>query len=200
MSCLAYSPDGQLVATGDEFGKVKVWNMATGFCFVTFTEHTAGITDITFSPHGASLFTASRDGTVRAYDLVRYRNFRVFKASSPSQFSSVGLDWSGEVVCAGALDPPNIFVWSVQTGKLLDELKGHQGPVSCLAFAQTSNLLASGSWDGTVRLWDVFASTQAAETLRHQADVLALAFRPDGKQLAVSTLSGQIHLWDPAQG
>eukprot|EP01087_Luapelamoeba_hula_P001378 TRINITY_DN1110_c3_g1_i1.p1 TRINITY_DN1110_c3_g1~~TRINITY_DN1110_c3_g1_i1.p1 ORF type:complete len:1128 (-),score=267.37 TRINITY_DN1110_c3_g1_i1:47-3430(-) len=201
MSCLAYSPDGQTVATGDDFGKVKVWNLATGYCYVTFDkEHKSGITALTFSPspHGASLFSASIDGTVRAYDLVRYRNFRVFKAPVPVQFTSVAIDWSGEVVCAGSIDPPSIYVWSVQTMKLLDELKGHNGPISCLAFSPNSNILASGSWDNSVRLWDVFTgSSRASETLAHPGDILALAFRPDGRQLAVSSMTGQIHFWDP---
>jgi WD40 repeat protein len=42
-------------------------------------------------------------------------------------------------------------VWSLKTGRLLDVLAGHEGPVSCLAFNPVSNALASGSWDKTVR-------------------------------------------------
>lgn len=67
----------------------------------------------------------------------------------------------------------------------------------CLSLQQ---VLASSSWDNTVRLWDVFASKGNVETFQHNHDVLTVAFRPDGKQLASSTLDGQIHFWDTIDG
>lgn len=45
------------------------------------------------------------------------------------------MDPSGEVVCAGSMDPFEIYIWSLQTGRLLDVLSGHEGPVSGLAFS-----------------------------------------------------------------
>jgi periodic tryptophan protein 2 len=134
MTCLTYSADGQYIATGGDDGKVKIWNTSTGFCFVTFTDHTGPVTAIAFSPQTSALFTSSVDGTVRAFDLIRYKNFRTMVAPSPTQFSSISIDPSGEIICAGASDTFDIYVWSVQTGKLLDVLSGHESGVSSLAF------------------------------------------------------------------
>lgn len=50
----------------------------------------------------------------------RYRNFRTFTSPRPAQFSCLTIDPSGDVVCAGALDMFEIFVWSMQTGRLLE--------------------------------------------------------------------------------
>lgn len=50
------------------------------------------------------LLSASLDGTVRAWDLLRYRNFRTFTTPSSRQFVSLAADQSGEVICAGTLD------------------------------------------------------------------------------------------------
>lgn len=50
------------------------------------------------------LLSASLDGTVRAWDLFRYRNFRTFTTPKPTQFVSLASDQSGEVICAGSLD------------------------------------------------------------------------------------------------
>lgn len=63
-----------------------------------------------------------------------------------------------QVICAGSLDTFQVYVWSVRTGRLLDVLAGHEGPVAGLAFSPTQSLLASASWDKTVRTWDVFRS------------------------------------------
>ncbi|KAK2188503.1 hypothetical protein NP493_130g01036 [Ridgeia piscesae] len=196
MSCLAYSPDGQYVATGSDDSKVKVWNTLSGFCFVTFSEHTAGVTGVTFNQNGQVVISASLDGTVRAFDLSRYRNFRTFTSPRPVQFSCLAVDPSGEVVCAGAMDTFEVFVWSMQTGRLLEILAGHEGPVSSLAFSTSRAMLASGSWDKTVKLWDVFESKGARETLSLMSDVMAVAFRPDGNEVAVATLNTQISFWD----
>lgn len=197
MNTLSYAPDGQTIATGGDDGKVKVWSTYTGFCFVTFTEHSAPVSDVAFAKQGSVLFTASLDGTVRAYDLIRYRNFRTFTSPSPVQFSCLAVDPSGEVVAAGSTDSFEVFLWSVQTGKLLDILTGHEGPISSLAFSPSgNNQLASASWDRTVRVWNVFGRSRAVEPFTLTSDALALAFRPDGKELAVSTLDGQITFFD----
>ncbi|KAI9693435.1 MAG: hypothetical protein M1820_009270 [Bogoriella megaspora] len=200
MNAIAYSPDGTRVVTAADDGKIKIWDANSGFCVVTFTEHTSGVTACEFAKRGNVLFTASLDGSVRAWDLIRYRNFRTFTAPTRLSFSSLAVDPSGEVVCAGSLDSFDIHTWSVQTGQLLDQLAGHEGPVSCLAFAPDGSSLMSGSWDHTVRIWSIFARTQTSEPLQLQADVLAIAVRPDSQQLSVAALDGSLTFWSIEQG
>ena len=199
MNALAYSPDGQRVITAADDGKVKVWDSQSGFCIVTFTEHSSSVTGCEFARRGNVLFTSSLDGSVRAWDLVRYRNFRTFTAPLRLSFSSVAVDPSGEVVCAASLDSFEIHIWSVQTGQLLDRLAGHEGPVSSLAFLPSGGSVISGSWDNTVRLWTVFSRTQTSEPLQLLSDILCIAARPDSKQIAVSTLDGQLTFWSVSE-
>lgn len=197
MNTLSYSADGQQVATGGDDGKVKIWNASSGFCFVTFSEHSSSISAVEFAKQGSVVFSASLDGTVRAFDLIRYRNFRTFTTPSPVQFNSLAVDPSGEIVCAGGTgDGFEIYMWSTQTGKLIDVLAGHEGPVSALAFSPLGDRLVSASWDKTIRVWDTYGRSKAVEPFRLNADALAVAFRPDGLEVAVSTLDGQIMFWD----
>jgi periodic tryptophan protein 2 len=207
-SSAAFSPDGAVVATGADDCRVKLFQLATGFCFATFTEHAAPVTGVAFVPSGHAVVSSSLDGTVRAFDLVRYRNFRTLVAAGePVQFSCVAVDPSGEVVAAGAADTFEVYVWSLKTGRLLDVLAGHEGPVAALGFSPsgTPTLLATVSWDKTLRTWDVFGGGGkdgggALDTLTHAHDCLSLAWRGDGKQVAVGTLEGSISLWDPRDG
>lgn len=195
MNALVYSPDGKRIITTADDGKIKVWDVDSGFCIVTFTEHTSGVTACDFAKKGNVLFTSSLDGSIRAWDLIRYRNFRTFTAPTRLSFSCMAVDPSGEVVAAGSLDSFDIHIWSVQTGQLLDQLSGHEGPVSSLAFSPNGSLLFSGSWDRTARMWSIFNRTQTSEPLQLQADVLDIAVRPDSAQLAISTLDGQLSFW-----
>lgn len=60
---------------------------------------------------------------------IRYRNFRTFTTPKPAQLVCVSVDNSGEFVAAGGQDVFEIFLWSVKTGRLLEVLSGHEGPV-----------------------------------------------------------------------
>jgi periodic tryptophan protein 2 len=194
-----FSPDGQILASASDEGKVKLWNCDTGFCFITFADHSAPVTALEFSSNGQILFSASLDGTVRAYDLVRYRNFRTFTANTPVQFTCLAIEPSGEVVVAGALEPFNIYVWSLRTGKLIDVMAGHEAPLSGLTFTPVTSLLASSAWDGNVMIWDLFTGKGQVEVLggENPHDLLALDFRPDGKELCTSCMDGNLYFWDP---
>lgn len=79
--------------------------------------------------------TCSLDGTVKCIDSLKYKCFRKLKPDLPTQFTAVAVDFSGEMVCAGGIDPYDIYLWNIQTGNLLEVLSSHQGPISCLHFS-----------------------------------------------------------------
>jgi periodic tryptophan protein 2 len=192
MTALSYSPKSDRIITGSGDGNIKIWDVNSGFHIATFTEHSSAVTASQYSKRGNILFTSSLDGSVRAWDMLRYRNFRTFTAPTRLSFSSLAIDPSAEIVCASSLDSFDIHVWSVQTGQLLDQLSGHEGPISTLAFTPDGATLASGSWDHTIRLWSIFARTPTSEPLPLTSDILSIAISSDSTQLCASTLDGNL--------
>jgi len=201
MRCLAYSPDGIVIATGGEDGSVKLWNAQSGFCYVTLPKsHTAAVTAITFA-NPSVVLSASLDGTVRAHDLHRYRNFKTYTSDVPCQFLCLAVDPTGEVVCAGSTEPFRICVWSVRTGKLTDVLTGHDGPVSGLAYHPVRGVLASASWDGTAKVWDLYKRDGSPpESFENHSDVVCVAFSPDGGQICTGNIRGMLKFWNVEDG
>ena len=198
VSSIDFTPDGSTLVSGGEDGKVKLWGVSSGANYATLADHSAPVTAVAAAKSGGVVLSASRDGTVRAYDLVRYRQFRIFTTPTPAQLVSLAVDPAGELVVAGSGDSFEVFVWSMRTGKLLDVVSGHEGPIGCLAFVPSgAPILATGSWDHNVKIWNFSAKDSAAiDTFVHTTDVLSVAFSPSGKLLAVSTLDGCIAFWD----
>lgn len=199
-NAVAFSQDGRAIATGSMDGRVKLWGASNGFCIATFTDHEAAVSSLNFAKNDV-IVSASLDGTVRAFDTKRYRNFRIMVGPPPRrQFGSVASDLAGDIIAAGCVDTFEVCVWSLRTGQILELLNGHKGPVSGISFRPNRGTLATSSWDRTVRLWDMYERKGSCETLEHSKEVLSVAFRPDGKEFASCTTSGEIQLWDPEKG
>jgi WD40 repeat protein len=80
------------------------------------------------------------------------------------------------------------------------EFKGHTGLVYSVAFSPDGKVLATGSFDNTVKLWD-FASRKELQTLKgHTAAVYSVAWSADGTMLASGSQDKTIRLWDPKTG
>lgn len=111
-----------LIATGGIDGKLKLWDTFSGFCFCTFEQHSSSIEDITFVPQGNAVLTASLDGTVCAFDLIRLRLFRIFKPDIIDvQFTCIAVDLSGQIVAAGSKGVDNsIYLWNIQVLNILN--------------------------------------------------------------------------------
>ncbi|KAA8641512.1 uncharacterized protein ATNIH1004_011648 [Aspergillus tanneri] len=86
--------------------------------------------------------------------------------------------------------------WSAE----VQTLEGHSGSVWSVTFSPDSQLLASGSGDGTIKLWDP-STGELCQTLKgHSALVQSVTFSPDGQLLASGSGDGTIKLWDPSTG
>jgi periodic tryptophan protein 2 len=69
-----------------------------------------------------------------------------------------------------------------------------------LAYQSNGGTLVSASWDGTVKLWDLYKDNVPTESLRHNSDVVCVACRPDGKEVCSGTIRGLLSFWDVESG
>jgi hypothetical protein len=76
----------------------------------------------------------------------------------------------------------------------------HEKSVSAVAFSYNGRILATGSTDGTARLWDVVTGRPLTPPLKHEDAVVVLAFSPNGHALATASADGTARLWDAVTG
>lgn len=75
-------------------------------------------------------------------------------------------------------------------------MSGHTGPISCVTFNTANGLMATSSWDNTVKVWDIFGKNGMVESFEHSAEVLQAVFHPNTNDLITTTVGGQVHVWD----
>eukprot|EP00796_Vickermania_ingenoplastis_P012593 gene12593-8631_t len=201
----AMTADSTAIISGGEDGKVKVWKTASGQCVVTFTEHTAAITGISTCANSNAIFTSSLDGTARAFDLLRYRHFRVFTAPEDqhTQFSCIAVDPSGEILAVGSQLINRIYLFAVQTGRIIDVLQGHETAISCLAFHPSGTSLVSGALDHNLVFWDLFTEKDGGERLKGDAEVLdvgtevlCVTYSISGRRMAILTAKQEVTVYE----
>src|ERR1043166_3615834 len=150
--CLAYSPNGQILAAGGGSDPIRVWDTATGQ--QKFICNESWINAITFSPRGSVLVTGGAFKTIRLWEAASGKDAGKLDGHA-APIKALALSPDGTLLASASQDG-QIFLWEMLTKKKITELKEHTDEVTCLAFCPSIDvpLFVSGSNDRTVRVWD----------------------------------------------
>ena len=198
VNSVAFSPDGQLLASGSSDKRVRLWDPATGEHLRTLTGHTSYVRAVAFSPDGQLLASGSSDKRVRLWDPATGEHRRTLTGHT-GYVMTVAFSPDGRLLASGG-EGKTVRLWDPATGRHRRTLTALTGDVRAVAFSPDGRLLASGSSDNTVRLWDPATGEHRRTLTGHTGSVSAVAFSPDGRLLATCSWDNTVRLWDPATG
>lgn len=188
---LRFSADSQYLLSGHD-PTIKVWNLNEGTVQRTLSDHTGKINSLDFSQDGRTLVSGSDDQTIRLWDAATGKRVKTIQAhDGPVTSVSVGSRY-----LASGSDDETVKLWQLD-GTLAKTLTGHGLAISQVQFNPEGDILASASWDNTIKLW---RDGVLLETLTgHQNGVTSLAFHPDQPILVSGSVDQSIKFWQVDQ-
>lgn len=209
VSCVSFSPDGNLLASSSADASVKLWDPHKGELVRDLNirddagelgGHDKGVSCVVFSPDGGTVATASDDKTIRTWDVSTGRCVRVFRGHTHFVLSC-DISCRGNMLVSGSLDE-TVRIWEVRSGECLKEIPAHSDPVSCVCFSPDASIFVSSSFDGLCRVWDTETGRclQTVYCSQECPPITSVRFTPNGKYLLMSHLDSALRLWDVTAG
>ncbi|MBN3869631.1 NB-ARC domain-containing protein [Nostoc sp. JL33] len=195
---VAFSRDGQLLATGDANGEIRLWRVITGQQLLLYQGHTNKVWSVAFHANGTTLISGSEDQTVKIWDVQSGECLKTLLGHT-DRIWSVAFSSEGDAI-ASASEDQTVKIWDVNSGKCLKSLRGHINGVRSVAFSPNSTTLVTGSKDQTVKIWDVNSGKCLKTLLGHTDRIWSVAFSPQGDAIASASDDKTVRLWDANTG
>jgi WD40 repeat protein len=192
---VAFSPNGRLLATANDDGRVQFWDATSGQELRLVCDDHRDTPALAFAPDGATL-VLNRGAVLELWDVASGQLQKSLEGHTAA-VRSVAYSADGRFLAVGG-DDGAVKLWDLAAGREPALLAGHRDRVAALAFSPDGRTLASGGHDFVVRLWHV-PTVQELCALSVSCPVAGVAFVPDGRTLAaagdVGLNGGEVFLW-----
>ncbi len=213
VTATAYSRGGEVIATGDSIGTIKLWDATSGTLIDTLTAHDARVTALHFGPNGEQLLSGSNDTQLLLWDALTGEQIRAFEGHVGTIFSA-DWAWDAGVVVSSTGDSPaddgpfdrHVRVYDVNTGEiLLDYAPEGVGWLRATAITPDGSTVAVASYDpnqygGTIRLVDTATGELRASLYGHTDVITTLDISADGQRAISGGWDQTARVWDITGG
>ncbi|MDB9527454.1 AAA-like domain-containing protein [Oscillatoria sp. CS-180] len=191
---IAFSPDGERVATASWDATARIWNSVNGIELARLN-HEKAVQSVAFSPDGERVATASGDATARIWDATD--GTELARLSHGSAVQSVAFSPDGEQVATASGDA-TARIWDATDGTELARLN-HGSAVQSVAFSPNGERVATTSLDNTARVWNVVSGAELVR-LNHDGIVQSVVFSLDGERVATASGDATARVWNAVIG
>ncbi len=189
---VAYSPDGNFIATSSYDSTARIWNAKTGETVSILEGHSLGVTDASFSPDGRLALTTSQDTTARLWEVETGTQTALLKDHKKLIYQGT-FDPKGSRIITVSADG-TARLWNTG-GDVLAVLVGHNESVFKGKFSPDGSRVVTASSDDNAYVWDTNTGFLVAQLQGHAGDVNDAEFSPDGRSLITASKDGTARIF-----
>ena len=194
---VAFSHDGELIATGSRDRTVKVWDLVSMTCLKTLEGHTNTIHSVRFSSSSLILGTGSFDNSLRLWDIKSGENLRTIQGKT-IWIRALSPFWRSQIVAIGD-DCGNIRLWDKEQSSYRIIKGAHDQSIYSICVSNNDSILISSGYDKTIKMWDVETCTCLKNIILDET-VYSLAVSSDNTFFASAHHKGFVQIWDVLSG
>ncbi|KAK0910306.1 hypothetical protein LTR02_003916 [Friedmanniomyces endolithicus] len=197
VSDVAFSQDGNTLALylGDS---IVLRDTATGEVTQKLIGHHGEVTAAVFSLDSKTLSSTSKDSTIRLWDVATGKEMQKQELAQPIENESLVFSSDNRTIAYGSGEC--VLIQEAATGVEKQKLVGHTSVITAVAFLLDGRTVVSGSWDMTVRLWDIEIGKEKQKFIGHTQSVLCVAGSLDSRTIASGSVDRTVRLWDARTG
>lgn len=193
---LAYFPDGTSLVVSD-YDSLWIWDVNSAKPIARIPAHESWVYWVAVSPDGNALLSTGNDFHLRLWDVpTRALRFEWKGPKDSAEGLAIAPDGRSWAIAVGS----RVSVWDSEARAERFRLEGHRQRVKSLAFSPDGSLLASASYDKSIKLWDLAAREERRTLTGHKNRAWCVAWRPDGRAIASAGWDATVRLWDTATG
>eukprot|EP01118_Nematostelium_gracile_P009932 TRINITY_DN336_c0_g1_i2.p1 TRINITY_DN336_c0_g1~~TRINITY_DN336_c0_g1_i2.p1 ORF type:complete len:415 (+),score=110.17 TRINITY_DN336_c0_g1_i2:36-1247(+) len=194
-----WHPKGNVILAGSQDKTVWMWLAATGAFMNMFAGHSAASTCGGFSPDGKYVVSGSEDGTLRVFDPKTANTVHTFEGDLFHSGPIHDIALKDLLILTASEDTKSILL-NISSGKILGTFQGHEESIETVDFNRGElPLCASGSIDGTVKVWDL-NTFQCRHSLVHKNSVVKVKFHPNLPLVYTASVDKSLHMFDARTG
>ena len=197
---IAFSSDMRTLASASEDGTGRIWNVFTGEQLHVFEDHFGGYTCFDVSADGKTVAMPSCYPPIACLWDIKSGKLDISMYIEVSNIlSDTAFNPAGDIIAAGCYSN-HISLLKRETGHLQKRFEEHQDFVLSVVFSSDGKMIAGGSKDKTVRVWDAIAMDEKHVLNGHKNEINSVAFSPDGATIASGSEDKTVRLWDANTG